>query len=60
MIHTCQVTLQGIRSRSHAHPHYSQANTKIDELENFSEDNKTALTELVCSIRKFGSDSDLF
>jgi L-cystine uptake protein TcyP (sodium:dicarboxylate symporter family) len=29
--HTCQVsrvTLQGIKSRSHAQPHYSQANTK--------------------------------
>ena len=59
-VFSVRVTLQGIKSRSHAHPHYSHNNTKIDELENFSEDNKTALTELVCSIRKFGSDSDLF
>jgi hypothetical protein len=31
-----RVTLQGIQSRSHAHPHY-HANTKLDEFENFSE-----------------------
>ena len=36
-----RVTLLGIQSRSHAHPHY-HANTKLDEFENFSEDNKTA------------------
>ena len=37
-----RVTLKGIKSRSHAHPHYSHTNTKIDKLENFSKDNKTA------------------
>ena len=53
-------TFQGIKSRSHAHPHYSHAKAKIDELDKFGEDNKTALIELVSSIGKFGSDSDLF
>jgi len=37
-----RVTLQGIKSRSNAHPHYSHANTKIDELENFNKNNKIA------------------
>ena len=37
-----RVTLQGIKSRSHARLHYSHPNTKIDELENFSQDNKIA------------------
>jgi hypothetical protein len=37
-----RVTLQGIKSRSHAHPHYSHSNTKINELENFSKVNKAA------------------
>ena len=46
-----RVTLQGIKSRSRAHPHYSHNNTKIDELENFSEDNKTGLTERVILFR---------
>ena len=36
------VTLQGIISRSHAHPHYSHSNTKIDKLENFIKHNKAA------------------
>ena len=36
------VTLQGIKSRSHAHPHYSHANKSIDELENFIKHNKAA------------------
>ena len=30
-----RVMLQCIKSRFHAHPHYSHANTNIDELENF-------------------------
>ena len=34
-------TLQCIKSRSQAHLHYCHANTKIDEFENFSQDNKT-------------------
>jgi hypothetical protein len=29
-----RVPLQGVKSRSHARPHYSHANTKIDELLN--------------------------
>jgi hypothetical protein len=37
-----RITLQGIKSRSHDHHHYSHANTKVDELENFSKHNKTA------------------
>jgi hypothetical protein len=37
-----RVTLQGIKSRAHAHPNYSPANTKFDELENFSKHNKAA------------------
>ena len=36
-----RVTLQGIKSRSRAHPRYCHANTKIDELENFNKHNKT-------------------
>ena len=50
-VFSVRVTLQGIKSRSHAHPHYSHNNTKIDELENFSEDNKTGLTERVILFR---------
>ena len=30
------------KASNHAHPHYSHSNTTIDELENFSKDNKTA------------------
>jgi hypothetical protein len=42
VLYAAELLLQGIKSRSHAHPHYSHANTKIDELKKFSKDNKTA------------------
>jgi hypothetical protein len=37
-----RIALQGIKSRSHDHRHYSHANMNVDELENFSKHNKTA------------------
>jgi hypothetical protein len=37
-----RVTIQGIKSRPHAHPYYCHFSTKIDECENFNEINKTA------------------
>ena len=37
-----RITLQGIKSRSHTHPHYSHANTNIDELKKFIKHNKAA------------------
>jgi 5-carboxymethyl-2-hydroxymuconate isomerase len=37
-----QLNLQAIKSRSSCSPHYSHANAKIEELENFIKHNKAA------------------